>query len=488
MTTSRLIRAPRLAATLAATLFLLLAPPFAPWLAPANTAFAQAPAPALAPAPGAEKTALDRYVEAPDPSYKYTLAATIPGKGYTAFVLDMTSQTWRTAAEVDKPVWKHWLTVIKPAKVRHQKALLFITGGNNTNDAPKAADENLARVAVATGSVVAELRMVPSQPLQFADAKGPLTEDGIIGYTWDKFLRGGGEQWPLRLPMTKAAVRAMDAVTSFCARSKTTIDGFVASGASKRGWTAWSAAAVDRRVVAVIPLVIDLLNLVPSFQHHYAVYGYYAPSVVDYEEWGVMDRLNEPRFADLMKIEEPFEYRSRLTMPKFMMNATGDQFFLPDSWRFYLDELPGAKYVRYVPNTDHSLRGSDAWLSLTAFYNAVLTGAPLPRFTWQIDQDGAIRVRAADTPIAVTLWQATNPGARDFRLSSIGRKWTRSPLEAQADGEYVARVSRPFRGFTAYLVELTFPSGLPGAPFTFTTGVKVVPDVEPFRDLVEGRK
>ena len=76
----------------------------------------------------------------------------------------MTSQTWRTAAEVDKPVWKHWLTVIKPAKVRHQKALLFITGGNNTNDAPKAADENLARVAVATGSVVAELRMVPSQP------------------------------------------------------------------------------------------------------------------------------------------------------------------------------------------------------------------------------------------------------------------------------------------------------------------------------------
>ncbi|HOG29887.1 MAG TPA: hypothetical protein PLT35_11470, partial [Vicinamibacterales bacterium] len=65
---------------------------------------------------------------------------------------------------------------------------------------------------------------------------------------------------------------------------------------------------------------------------------------------------------------------------------------------------------------------------------------------------------------------------------------TSSPLEAQADGEYVARVSRPFRGFTAYLVELTFPSGLAGAPFTFTTGVKVVPDVEPFRDLVEGRK
>ena len=132
-------------------------------------------------------------------------------------------------------------------------------------------------------------------------------------------------------------------------------------------------------------------------------------------------------------------------MPKFMMNATGDQFFAG-----LVEVLPRRaarrEAVRYVPNTDHSVRGSDAWLSLTAFYIAVLTGAPLPSFTWQIYQDGAIRVRAADTPIAVTLWQATNPGARDFRLSSIGRKWTSSPLEAQADGEYVARVSRPFRG------------------------------------------
>jgi len=32
------------------------------------------------------------------------------------------------------------------------------------------------------------------------------------------------------------------------------------------------------------------------------------------------------------------------------------------------------------------------------------------------------------------------------------------------------------------MVELTFPSGVPMAPFKFTTGVKVVPDVEPFKD------
>ena len=99
-----------------------------------------------------------------------------------------------------------------------------------------------------------------------------------------------------------------------------------------------------------------------------------------------------------MEIEEPFEYRQRLTMPKFIVNATGDQFFLPDSSQFYFDELPGAKYLRYVPNADHSLRGSDAWFSVLACYHAILNDAPLPQFTWQIDKDGTIRVRTTDAP------------------------------------------------------------------------------------------
>jgi PhoPQ-activated pathogenicity-related protein len=452
---------------------------------PPNPAItAQAPAPAAS--PGAAKTALDRYVEAPDPAYKYDLVATIPGRGYTAFVIEMTSQSWRSKDEVTRTVWTHWLTVIRPDEVRHRKAFLYVTGGNNTGAAPKTADESLVRIATATGSVAAELRMVPNQPLVFAGETRQRSEDEIIAYTWDKFLKGGDDQWPLRLPMTKAAVRAMDTVVSFCAGDKLAIDGFVVAGASKRGWTAWSTAAVDTRVVAVVPLVIDLLNIVPSFEHHLAVYGYYAPAVSDYEDIGLMRSFGTPRFRELMAIEEPFEYRRRLTMPKFIVNATGDQFFVPDSWQFYFNQLDGAKYLRYVPNADHSLRGTDAWLSVLAYYDAVLNGAPLPQFTWQIEKDGAIRVRTKDAPTGVTLWQATNPGARDFRLSSIGARWKGTPLKAQGDGEYVGRVARPFRGFTAYVVELTFPSGIADAPFKFTTGVKVVPDVEPFKGVPYG--
>lgn len=469
------IHPPRSLTALAAAL--LLAMPGVP------ASVARAQVPALAPAPAAAKTALDRYVETPDPSYRYEVAGTIPGDGYTAVVLDMTSQTWRAPGEVDRTVWKHWLTVIRPSAVKHTKAFLYITSGSNNAAAPRSVDENLARVALLTGSVVAELRMVPNQPLTFADDRRPRSEDEIIAYTWDKFLRGGDDGWPLRLPMTKAAVRAMDSVVSFCAGEKLAVDGFVVAGASKRGWTAWTTAAVDRRVVAVVPIVIDLLNIVPSFQHHLAVYGYYAPAVADYEEMGVMTQFTTPRFRELMAIEEPYEYRQRLTLPKYLVNATGDQFFLPDSWRFYYDSLPGAKSLRYVPNADHSLRGTDAWLSVLAWYQAILTHAPIPQFSWDIDSDGAIRVRTKDAPGSVTLWQATNPGSRDFRLSTIGAKWTGTPVKAQASGEYVAKVPRPFRGFTAYMVEVTFPSGVAQAPFKFTTGVKVVPDIEPFKDL-----
>jgi len=323
---------------------------------------------------------------------------------------------------------------------------------------------------------------VPNQPLTFLDDKTPRSEDEIVAYTWDKFLRGGDDQWPLRLPMTKAAVRAMDAVVSYCAGQKVAVDGFVVAGASKRGWTAWTTAAVDRRVVAVVPLVIDLLNIVPSFKHHLAVYGYYAPAVADYEALGIMTWSDSPRYRALMAIEEPYEYRQRLTLPKFLINATGDQFFVPDSWQLYFDALAGVKYLRYVPNADHSLRGTDAWLSVLACYHAILNGAPLPRFTWQVAKDGAIRVRSTDKPSEVRLWQVTNPGARDFRLTTIGPRWKGTALAPDGAGEYVARVEPPIRGYTAYMVELTFPSGVPLAPFTFTTGVKVVPDVEPFKD------
>jgi len=164
-----------------------------------------------------------------------------------------------------------------------------------------------------------------------------------------------------------------------------------------------------------------------------------------------------PQLAALMDIEDPYSYRARLTLPKFIVNSAGDQYFLPDSSRFYFNGLPGETYLRYVPNTDHSLKGSDAAESALAFYLSIVTQAPRPRFTWSFEDDGSIRVEAQTPPSAVNLWQATNPNARDFRLQSIGRAYTSSALVDLGGGIYIARVPEPERGWTAFFVEMTFP-------------------------------
>ena len=449
-----------------------------------------APEPRTAIEPQDEQTALDRYVAAPDTNYNYHLVNTIRGQDYTPCVLEMTSQAWLTTNEVDRPLWKHWLTIVRPDAVASSKALLFIVGGANGGAPPKSADANLVRIALATKSVVAELKMVPNQPLVFADETEGRKEDALIAYTWDKFLRTGDPKWPARLPMTKSAVRAMDTITAFCASpdgGKVTVDGFVVAGGSKRGWTTWTTAAVDKRVVAIIPIVIDVLNIEPSMLHHYAAYGFWAPSIGDYTAFRIMDWNGTPEYHALMKIVEPYQYRHRFTMPKFLINASGDQFFLPDSSQFYFNDLPGVKYLRYVPNADHSLKGSDAYETLLACYSAVLNHTPLPQFSWTLEKDGAIRVTTKDPPSAVKLWQATNPDARDFRLETLGPKWESTSLTDQGAGVYLAKVPEPAKGWTAFFVELTFPNGNDSPAFKFTTQVREVPDVLPFKFVPKGR-
>ncbi len=426
-------------------------------------------------------TALDRYVFQPDPNYQYKLVNSIRGEGFTAYVIEMTSQQWRTAAEVDRPFWRHWLTIVRPDQVRTSTGFLLINGGSVGRPAPKSADRVFTELAKNTGSVVADLRQIPNEPLTFAGESKSRTEDAIIAYTWDKFLRTGDETWPLRLPMTKSAVRAMDTITEFCGstEAKTKVDKFVVAGGSKRGWTAWTTAAVDDRVVAVMPFVIDVLNAERSMEHHFRSYGFWAPALGDYVKERIMDWSGTREYKALMKIEDAYSYRDRLTMPKLIVNSTGDEYFLPDSWQFYFKDLKGENYLRYVPNTKHSLSSPDALMTLQAYYELILGNSPRPRFSWRFAKDGGIVVNCKDKPTEVKLWQATNPKARDFRLDSIGPAYKSSPLTPERDGTYVGKVPDPPEGWTAYFVELTFPTG-GRFPLKLTTGVRIRPDRLPF--------
>ena len=167
--------------------------------------------------------------------------------------------------------------------------------------------------------------------------------------------------------MTKAAVRAMDTVTSLLSSPEGgahTVDPFVVAGGSKRGWTTWTTAVVDDRVVAIMPIVIDVLNLEESFKHHFEVYGAYSLAVSDYVLNGNIAWIGTPEFAALMKIVEPYEYRDRLELPKFLLNSTGDEFFLPDSWQFYWGDLVGEKNFSYLPQSNPTMAGTDVTVRL----------------------------------------------------------------------------------------------------------------------------
>jgi PhoPQ-activated pathogenicity-related protein len=440
----------------------------------------------LAAPASAQETALDRYVAKPDPAYSWKLVNTIAGEGYKGFVLELTSQRWRSEADVDRPVWKHWLTIVKPDKTATSKSLLFIGGGNNNNPAPAAISDRLANFALESGSVIAELGQVPNQPLFFTDSKDKArSEDDLIAYTRVKHFSTRDDEWLVRLAMVKSGVRAMDAIQEFLASDaggKFKIDQFVVSGGSKRGWTTWLVGAVDKRVIAIMPTVIDALNSEAITRHHYEAYGFFSTALKDYVNHGLFPhKIGTPEYRAVLAIEDPYNYRhrDRLKIPKYLVNASGDQFFLPDNSQFYFHDLQGEKHLRYAPNARHNLAGSDARESMLAFYQAILKNKARPRFSWKKEKDGSLVVKVVDKPKEVKLWQATNPKARDFRVDTIGNAYTMTQLTGK-NGVYVGRVDKPATGFTAFFVELVYDIG-EKYPLKLTTEVSVVPDVLPFK-------
>ena len=432
----------------------------------------------------APRTALDDYIDKVDDSHAWQFAAMDEVDGTRIVVVDMVSQHWLTDAEVDRTEWRHWLRLSIPATVSNDIAFLYLQGGGNNGDVPEDANPGMVAIANATGSVVAELFMVPNQPLAFDGDGVPRWEDDLIAYNWAKSLTGDGPKRLVLEAMTKSAVRAMDTVTAVAATEaggEQRIERFVVSGGSKRGWTTWLTAAVDARVVGIVPIVFDVLNMEASMRHHFAAYGHFSQAVADYTLHGILPRLGEEAVNELMWIADPYQYRHRVIVPKLILNATGDEFFLPDSSRFYWDELRGENYLRYVPNAPHSMYNTDAMDTVAAFHWLVVNDRQPPRFSWTRGTDGSLQVMPLDPPQSVLLWQATNAEARDFRLAILGPAFTSTPVNADARGVYTARVPAPKRGWSAWFLELTYDVGAP-KPLKLTTEVVVTPDVLPFED------
>lgn len=441
------------------------------------------------------RTALDAYVAAEDPAFAWELIGTERGEGVTSHLLRVTSQKWRDEPEVSHPIWQHWLRVAVPDELATDTPVFIIGGGSRRAEVPGIRSPRTELMASTSGAVVARLFNVPNQPLELSQDGSQRWEDDLIAESWLRFAGSGDPTWVLQLPMVKAASAGMTATQQFLAELDEPIEAesFTAMGASKRGWTSWLVAAVDDRVTAIVPLVIDTLNMPRTIRHHWGAYGFWAPALGDYAGRQIARWTAQPEFRFLRELVDPYLYRDRLTMPKYLLNSAGDEYFLPDTTKYYVPELPGETRMRFVPNSDHGVGyRPDVFAGALAFHLAASEGREIPSLDWSAEAVGAeggqaalrLTVRPGALPESITLWVATNPKARDFRQEEIGDVWEPTTLTPDEGGVYTATVAEPEKGFRAALVEVTMPVEGQELPVIFSTEVFVIPDVLPFRDTM----
>ena len=415
--------------------------------------------------------ALGAYLAKTDATYEWTLRARYTRKGATIVAVHLVSQTWRDT------LWQHELYLIKPDRLESvAHGVLVVAGGRWRDDlAAPAADvslpedaEQFIAIARRMQAVVAVVGQVPFQPLL------GLTEDRLIAHTFERYLASGDPEWPLLLPMVKSAVRAMDATQEAAAAEwGFALDTFTILGASKRGWTSWLTAAVDRRATAVAPIVIDAVNMRLHFPHEIEVWGAPSEEIQPYTDLDLHTILSSEQGRDLRAIVDPYSYRQALTQPKLIVVATNDGYFPLDSLNLYWDDLVGPKYVLYVPNSGHEISDLPYVVqSLAAFNRDAAAISPLPAIAWEFrETPGEVVLCVASQPAAshVRLWTATAP-TRDFREARWGAREV-GAAGNEAGAAEVFRLPAPESGYAAAYAELEF--GRRRRAFALTTNVAI---------------
>ena len=364
--------------------------------------------------------------------------------------LHFISQNWQ------EHTWAHQLQVYQPRNAAPNSTLfLWVTGGS-ARPAHVALGLALARKIKAP---VAFLYHIPNQPL----LESKLREDDLIAETFVRYLKTKDETWPLLFPMVKSVVKAMDVLQAFGKQEwGEPVNKFIISGASKRGWTAWLTAAIDRRVGAVAPVVIDTLNMGAQMPRQLKAFGAYSTRLAPYTSRGLVPIPETPEGQRLLSMVDPWAYRDRLSLPKLIINGSNDSYWATDALNLYWNELPGNKWVVYVPNAGHDLKRRDRPESdqladlvnaLAAFSRHQISGTSMPKLAWKHESaTGKLRltIEATPRPMGARLWVAQTP-TQDFRTAT----WKEQAVTF-SNGIVVGEVTPPEKGYLAFYGEVDY--------------------------------
>jgi len=417
------------------------------------------------------ETAMKSYLQNGDQSFKWKLKDQTKIDGVSLYQIVFTSQKWRGIN------WNHEITVMVPDDVKYKDALLFITGGSVKNENPnlhkwdESLTKNISGIAKINHTIAAIVWQIPNQPLY-----SNLTEDALISYTLHNYLNDHDFTWPLLFPMTKSAIRAMDVVQQFSKKqTRHKIEHFVVSGASKRGWTTWLTGANDKRVKAIGPMVIDILNMPVNVDYQKQTWGDYSIEIEDYVKLGIAQQLGTSGGNDLTKMIDPYSYRKTLTMPKMIFMGTNDPYWPTDAIKNYIDSIPGDNHICYTPNAGHDLGDKKkAFATLSAFLGTTITNGKYSICKYSISEPGGnIILKIKSTPeilIDAILWSADSKD-QDFR----DEKWVDQSLNAANKSDITVEIKKPASGFKAFYVDLKYKAPF-GGDYTQSTRMFVTTD------------
>ena len=105
-------------------------------------------------------------------------------------------------------------------------------------------------------------------------------------------------------------------------------------------WTTWLLGAVDPRVIAIVPVIMDELNFVENIKHPFRAYEGWSFAFYDYWAMNLTVSFDNPKMQEMFEIIDPFEFRDKLIMPKFVCDSAGDEFFLVDDKLYCLHDMP----------------------------------------------------------------------------------------------------------------------------------------------------
>ncbi|MGJ8454136.1 PhoPQ-activated protein PqaA family protein [Pseudothermotoga sp. U03pept] len=355
----------------------------------------------------------------------------VTDEGFKLIHVILRSQIWQEIP------WIHDLLIVQPKEISFQDAaVLFITGDF---DPTRSKDvEDYLWIAEKFGVLFIVLGDVPNQPIY------GLKEDDLIAHTFVEYTKTSDPRLPLLFPMTTSAVAAMDVVEEIFGSKK-----FLVTGPSKRGWTTWLTAVVDKRVFAIAPIVFDNLNFPKQLEQQLKMYEKYSESIGPYVRRGLPEMVNSEAGQRLLKMVDPYTYREELTMPKYIVNATNDEYWTIYSSNHYFYDLPGQNYLLYVPNNQHGIKNIPYVVdNASNFFKLSLSGK-LPKF--EFSTEGSRIVIPQNPQIKEVYVHRAVSDTTDFR----GSLWIKLPVFAD-QGSYSVDIDPPQSRHIAYYVECVF--------------------------------